>query len=227
MAGILYGVSVGPGDPELMTLKAVRILEECNVIAVPRTKEQNTMALSIMKQTVDLDNKEILYVDFLMSTDKDVLDESHRNIANNITQYLDKGINVAMPNIGDISIYSTFSYIKEKVEQLGYEVIVCAGVPCFCDIAAKTGMPLVSGKEVLMVIPAANKEFEKYTSMSGTKVIMKSGGKLENVKQYICESGLGENAIIAKDCGLPSEKFLKADEDMGDDISYFTTIVVK
>lgn len=105
---MLYGVSVGPGDPELITLKAVRLIKECPVLAVPRTKGENTLALSIVKQAADIRGKEIVYTDFPMTRDKEVLDKNYDRIAGLLAEYLEKGQNVAMLNIGDISIYSTF-----------------------------------------------------------------------------------------------------------------------
>ena len=111
--GVLYGVSVGPGDPELITLKAVRLIKECPVLAVPRTKGENTLALSIVKQAADIRGKEIVYTDFSMTRDKEVLNKNYDRIAGLLAEYLEKGQNVAMLNIGDISIYSTFSYVGE------------------------------------------------------------------------------------------------------------------
>ena len=73
MNGILYGVSIGSGDPELITLKAVRIINYCDIIAVPRTRGENTLALDIVKKICCTDNKEIIYLDFLMTRDINLL----------------------------------------------------------------------------------------------------------------------------------------------------------
>lgn len=70
MSGILFGVSVGAGDPELMTLGAVRAIERCKIIAVPRTKGESSLALSIAEQAVDMSGKKILYFDFPMTRDR-------------------------------------------------------------------------------------------------------------------------------------------------------------
>ena len=225
--GVLYGVSVGPGDPELITLKAVRLIKECPVLAVPRTKGENTLALSIVKQAADIRGKEIVYTDFPMTRDKEVLDKNYDRIAGLLAEYLEKGQNVAMLNIGDISIYSTFFYVGERVARAGFPVRVCAGVPCFCDIAAKTGKPLVSGSQVLMVIPAGKEALDPYMELEGTKVLMKSGGKLENLRRYLEEKGLEDRAVIAGNCGLPGEHFLPASGEIPEGSSYFTTVVVK
>ena len=225
--GVLYGVSVGPGDPELITLKAVRLIKECPVLAVPRTRGENTLALSIAMQTADIRGKEIVYTDFPMTRDKEVLAGNYERIAGLLAEYLEQGKNVAMLTIGDISIYSTFSYVGERVSQAGYPVRICAGVPCFCDIAAKTGKPLVSGSQALMVIPAGKEELEPYMALEGTKVLMKSGGKLGKLQQYLAEKGLEDRALIAVNCGLPGEHFLSASQEIPEGNSYFTTVVVR
>ncbi|MDE5557562.1 MAG: precorrin-2 C(20)-methyltransferase, partial [Ruminococcus sp.] len=109
--GKLYGVSVGAGDPELMTLKAVRIIEKSAVIAVPRTSGKS-LALSIVEKTIDLSGKIIIYLDFPMSRDKKILSENYDKISEIICKNLYEN-DIAMLSIGDISIYSTFSYIAE------------------------------------------------------------------------------------------------------------------
>ena len=169
--GVLYGVSVGPGDPELLTLKAVRLIQECPVLAVPRTKGENTLALSIARQAADLTGKQIVYTDFPMSRDRQVLEDNYEKIAGQLAAYLKDGLNVAMLNIGDISIYSTFSYVARKAAQAGFPVRVCAGVPSFCDIAAKTGKPLVSGTQPLMVIPAGCGDLESYLPLQAPRCL--------------------------------------------------------
>lgn len=226
--GVLYGVSVGPGDPELLTLKAVRMIQECPVLAVPRTKGENTLALSIARQAADLTGKQIVYVDFPMSRDRQVLERNYEKIAGELAGYLKDGKNVAMLNIGDISIYSTFSYIARKAAQAGFPVRVCAGVPSFCDIAAKTGKPLVSGTQPLMVIPAGRGDLEPYLSLEGAKVLMKSGGKLDKIREYLTGNGLEDDALIASDCGLPGERFAFASDKAAEGMnSYFTTVIIR
>ena len=84
----LYGVGVGPGDPELLTLKAVRIIEQCEAIAVPRTSRGATVALDIVRGAVDLEGKTIVYLDFVMSRDPHVVAEGHRKAAGLIVEQL-------------------------------------------------------------------------------------------------------------------------------------------
>ena len=119
--GVLYGVSVGPGDPELMTLKAVRCLEKCPVIAAPQTAGGRMLALDIARGAVGLDGKTILPLRFAMSRDPEMLRASHEEAARAVKEYLDAGQDVAMLNLGDVSVYATFGYLQEILEAEGYK----------------------------------------------------------------------------------------------------------
>ena len=85
----LYGISVGPGDPELMTIKAKRILDNCTVVATPVTRGNKTLALDIAKGIMNFEEKEILWLEFLMSREKKEINSNHRENANIIIEYLD------------------------------------------------------------------------------------------------------------------------------------------
>ena len=117
--GTFYGVSVGPGDPELMTLQAVRRLENCPVIAAPQTPKGGMLALDIAKGAVDLSGKTILPLRFAMSLDPAVQKAAHIEAARAVKEYLDAGQDVAMLNLGDVSVYATFGYLQEILEAEG------------------------------------------------------------------------------------------------------------
>ena len=150
--GVLYGVSVGPGDPELMTLKAVRCLEKCPVIAAPQTAGGRMLALDIARGAVGLDGKTILPLRFAMSRDPEVLRASHEEAARAVKEYLDAGQDVAMLNLGDVSVYATFGYLQEILEAEGYKTVRIPGVPSFCAAAARLGQPLTGGMEAPLTI---------------------------------------------------------------------------
>ena len=134
--GTFYGVSVGPGDPELLTLKAVRCIEQCPVLAAPQTAEGRMLALDIVKGAVDVSDKTILPLRFVMSRDADVLRASHEAAAEAVRAQLDAGNDVAMLNLGDVSIYATYGYLEEILKAAGYPTARIAGVPSFCAAAA-------------------------------------------------------------------------------------------
>lgn len=225
--GIFYGVGVGPGDPELITLKAVRCIERCPVIAAPETKGEKTLALDIARGAVDLAGKTILPLHFLMTRDPAALERSHRAQAERIMEQLDAGRDVAMLNLGDVSIYSTFSYLLAIITQAGYEAQVIAGVPSFCAVAALLQQSLTEMSRPLHIIPAGHDGLAESLALPGTKVLMKTGKALPAVRAALKEQGLYEKASLVQNCGLPTEKVCRTLDEAEDGVGYFTTIVVK
>lgn len=225
MNGKFYGVSVGPGDPELITVKAVNIIKKCSVIIVPQTKNENMLALSIARQSVDMTDKLIVPVKFLMSHDIEKTQENHKRNAETIMEYLRRGYDAAMLNIGDVSVYSTCSYILSIIEKNGFETEVCAGVPSFCAAAARLKKPLVSRREVLVVAPGYSDELESLIKVNGTKVIMKSGKHINRVKKLVEDYGMSDNTVIVESCGLKNEKIRCGIDETEN--GYFSLMIIK
>ncbi len=229
MTGVFYGVSVGPGDPELMTLKAVRLLKECPVIAVPQSGSQGEpVALSIARQAVpELLEKEFLELTMPMTRDQEKLKAAWEQGAQAVAYFLRQGLDVAFLTLGDASVYSTFQYLKEAVEKLGFETKVVAGVPSFCAAAALVGEGLVDGDTPLHLLPAACQEAEDWLDLPGTKVLMKSGKALPRIKEALKARGLSEKAWMVEKCGMEGEQVYPSIEQAGEDTGYFALIVVK
>ena len=225
MKGIFYGVSVGPGDPEYMTLKAVRVLEQCSVVAAPRTEQDRSVALDIAAQTTDLSAKEIIYLDFLMSRDKQAVAERHRELAGLITAKLDADQNVAMVNLGDVSLYATYSYIHKLIREAGYITETVAGVTSFSACAARLGISLTEPRLPLRIIPGDYPQLEEELLRDGTKVVMKQGKGLERVKEALKSTGQYQRAALVENCGMANESvYRKLDE--AEACGYFSTILV-
>ena len=223
--GTFYGVGVGPGDPELITLKAVRAIERCPVIAAPETRGEKTLALDIARGAVDLTGKTILRMQFLMTRDKQALEESHRRQARQIMEHLDAGRDVAMLNLGDVSIYSTFSYILEIVLEQGYRAEVVAGVPSFCAVAALLQQSLTEMSHPLHIIPAGHGSLEENLALPGTKVLMKAGKQMKYVQEQVKD--FGKNAVMIENCGMPDEKIYASGEEIPESAGYYSLIIVK
>ena len=223
MSGILYGVSVGPGDPELLTLGALRIIDRCRIIAVPRTNGESTLALSIAEQAADMSGKECIFLDFPMTHDRELVKKSHENAADILCGRLSEGEDIAMLCLGDISVYSTFSYTADLVEERGFSCRRIAGVTSFCAAASACGIPLVSGSEPLIVIPASSDNYDELIGHEGTRVIMKSG----RLSGELRKSLEGREIFTVSDCGLKSERIYTRLEDIPEKGSYFTVTMVK
>ena len=226
--GTFYGVSVGPGDPELLTLKAVRCIEQCPILAAPRTAEGRMLALEIVKGAVDVSGKTILPLQFAMSRDADTLRASHEAAAGAVREALDAGQDVAMLNLGDVSIYATYGYLEEILKAAGYPTARIAGVPSFCAAAAALGRSLTDGMEAPLTL-APGRHAEQVLDAPGAKVLMKSGRQLPAALAALRRRGLLEKSAMACNCGLPEQTLWPdlSSYDPARPAGYFTTIIVK
>lgn len=225
--GTLYGVGVGPGDPELLTLKAIRIIQEADVIALPKTDEQNIVALEIVKSVVDITGKEILELYMPMTREENVLQNSHEKAARQLIEQLIKGKKIAFLTLGDPSIYSTYMYLHQWVLEAGFEAQLIPGIPSFCAVAAKLNDALCKGAEPLHIIPASYKDTEEYLHWKGTKILMKSGKALGTVLDALRKNDLLNSSAMVERCGMDGEKIYKDLREINQKTSYFSTIVVK
>ena len=214
MTGTLYGVGVGPGDPELLTIKALRLIRESEVIAVPGTNPQETVAYKIVKQAYPaLDEKELLGLDMPMTKDAKLLQECLR-----------AGKSVAFLTLGDPTVYSTYLYVHKRVEADGFPVEIISGITSFCAVAARMNMGLVEKAEPLHVIPASY-QIEDALKLSGTKVLMKAGKKMGQVKQQLLEQS-GE-VVMIENCGMEGERCYRGAEEIPEEAGYYSLIIVK
>ncbi len=218
--GKLYGVSVGPGDPELMTLKAVRILKEADVIALPSISKDRCEAYKIAVQAVpEIENKEFLMVPMPMTKDRQKLEEAHSNGVKAVCELLKKGMTVAFLTIGDIGIYSSCQYIYQPVKESGEDTELICGVPSFCAAAARLDRPLVSGADRLHIIPATY-DVEGCEELDGVKVLMKPSKDVSRFKD------LGHKVCGIENCGKENEKIFDDVPKDEDSFGYYSLFIV-
>lgn len=225
MRGTLYGIGVGPGDPELLTLKAVRIIRENDVIAVPGEVKENTVAYNIVKPVIEnLDEKEFLELPMVMTKDAGKLEENYSNAAKRVMECLDTGKNVVFLTLGDATVYATYMYVHQKVEAAGYHTEIVSGIPSFCAVAAKLNMSLVERSEMLHVIPSSY-QIDEALKLPGTKVLMKAGKKMADVKKKLREMDCSVTMI--ENCGMENEKIYRSAEEIDENAGYYSLIIVK
>lgn len=221
-------MGVGPGDPELLTYRAVRCLQESPVLAIPQSGGERELALDIIRPHVDLNEKILLPLSFPMNRNVSQLREVHLEQAQKIRTYLDQGLNVALPNLGDVSIYSTFTYVKKPLEEWGYSVEMIPGIPSFCAVAARLGQTLVDGNQPLHILPSSYLKSKEALHLPGTKVLMKPRKELSGVLQMLTEEGLLEQASMVQNCGLSDEAVYETlIPDTQPEAGYFTTFVIR
>lgn len=223
--GVLYGVGVGPGDPELLTLKALRLLREADVVAAPDTGGESHTALSIVAKHIQ--GKPILYCSAPMTRDPERLERAWQESADAICTRLEEGKTVVFITLGDPTIYSTYLYIHRKVLSRGFRGELVPGVPSFCAAAAKLNVSLCEGEERLLIVPASHGGLEESLSVPANKVLMKSGRQLKELKETLAQRGELENASLVVNCGLPGERIEPELSQADPETGYFSIVLVK
>ena len=225
MKGTLYGVGVGPGDPELMTLKAVRLIRENMIIAVPGADPKETVAYKIAVQAVpELAEKKLLPIYMPMTHDPEELERNHAKGAKSLEEVLDHGKNIVFLTLGDPCVYSTFSYLQKRVEKDGYHTELVSGITSFCAAAARLNIPLSEWNEQLHVVPAVHR-LDSTLNESGNYILMKSGKKMNQVKEILAQSG--RDVLMVENCGMENEHIYRGVEEIPDDAGYYSLIIAK
>lgn len=221
--GILYGIGVGPGDPELMTLKAVSTIRACDIIAIPQKKREECLALRIATGAVpELARMPILEIHMPMTKDPEILSQAYRAGRDALIAQLQAGKTVGFLTLGDPSVYSTYMYLHRLVLDQGYDARIIPGVPSFCAAAAALGEALCLGDEQLHVIPGSYGQIEAL-SYPGTKIIMKNDSPelRELLRKKPCD------VTTVEKCGLPDQKIYRGTEALPEDKSYFRLMIVR
>ena len=226
--GKLYGIGIGPGDPELITVKAKRILNEVPVIFVPvKDAGGDSTALSIISKIIDTGGKSIMDVVFSMEGGREDFLACGRTAASVVTGVLDSGRDAAMITLGDVSLYSTYMYLNGYIREGGYETEIIPGITSFSNASALTGIPLAMGDEGLAVIPASLMHHaDTLLRCLGNVAVMKAGGIMNEILELLDERGVPpENATVVSRAGMDGEYIGQIDAKRH--FSYFTTVLIK
>ena len=222
----LYGVGVGPGDPDLMTVKALNAIKKSKVICFAGKSEDTSIAFNIAKKAMpEINKKKKVCIDCPMTKNQYVLEESHSKISAQIKELLKEG-DVALLTLGDPGIYATYSYIAQRLRADDIKVVTIPGITSFSAAAAKLGIPLTLADEELHVIPSSY-SFEEAFSLKGTLVLMKSGKSYESLVSYIRENKPHCDVYMVENCGMENERLFVGANNLPETSGYFTTIIVR
>ncbi len=237
--GHLYLVGVGPGDPELMTYKAVRILKNAKIWAVPKAKENGTSsALQIAQNQVPTDGREVLELCFPMKkvylgekTDTALL-TAWRKSAHEVLERLDRGSDVAFPTLGDPTLYSTAFYLLAVIQEIrpDVEVTVVPGITAMAACSAGITSPLALGNDVLSVVPAAfdDDRLRDILTTLDAVVLMKVHRRLDAIVELLTELDMLDQAVLIERCGMADEcVYTDVREALDRDLHYFSTMLIR
>lgn len=224
MTGTLYAVGVGPGDPELMTLKAARIIRECQVIAIPHDDPIQCTAYQIAMGAVpEMKEKPVICVKMPMTKDPDILEQAHKDGTEILIRKLEKGYDVALLTLGDTTVYASSMYLVQRLEKQGYETKLISGIPSFCAAAAELGISLGEQAEEILFCPEAT-EFGGAGSF-WCESDHEIGKAYPKVVEQLRENQLP--AYMAENCTMENQKLYHGAEHFPEKAGYYTLMIVK
>ena len=231
MKGKLFGIGVGPGDPELMTVKAARIVGEADIIITPKTeKKDGSVALNIAKPYIQ-EHTEIVPVVFPMVLDDNAQAEGWQEAKIIILSYLEAGKNVVFLTLGDPMFYSTYMYVYRLIENTGFEIETIPGVTAFCAIGSHLGYPIVEKEEVLAIVPATapKEKIDKVLAVADDAVIMKVYRNFHEVQEVLKKHDMADDAVMTSRVGLDGEEVYRGLDELPADLklNYLSTVLAK
>ncbi|MBR0261651.1 MAG: precorrin-2 C(20)-methyltransferase [Selenomonadaceae bacterium] len=210
LIGTFYGIGVGPGDPKLLTVKAIDALKKIDVLIAPKTeKKSDSVALSIAQPYLK-PSVEIIYQTFPMVRDFAEEKEIFEANKEEILKILRTGKNVGFATLGDPMFYSTYIYIFKLLEPSGIKIVTIPGVPAFLAIAAQIGRPLAYGNDILTIIPATAEldAIKNSLARADSTVLMKVYKNFPEVVDALKIHGMIDEAVLVSRCGLDDEKII-------------------
>ena len=235
----LIGIGVGPGDPELLTVKAVKAIQNADIIMCPASNEDRpSIAFSVVSSIIDKSkNQEIIKLIFPMTKDKDVLEQTWKKNAKIMAETVLSGKNVVYLTVGDPFLYSTWIYMHKDLKKNypDMNISVIPGIVSIFTFAAKVGVSVAEGSEKVAIIPSCYdlssvKEIAKHTE---SMIFLKDGRYFDQVIKVLKESGFPDDSIFAigQDLGTENEIIRKMTLGEVNDgtltTKYFSILVVK
>jgi len=230
--GTLYGLGVGPGDPELVTLKAVNILKRVQVVfAAASTKNSYSIAVDIAQPHIP-DGTEVRRMAFPMTKDQAEKERCWRQHAETVIAEMDQGRDVAFITLGDSLTYSTYGYVLKYVRRLRPDlpVVTVPGITSYQGAAAAINTPLVEGEQSLVLLSGANggDRLRLFGDAPENVVLLKAYKNVGDICAALKETGMLDNSVGVANCTLPDEKVIRdKDELCRRKPGYWTLIIAK
>lgn len=229
MAGIFYGIGVGPGDPKLLTLKAVEVIQSADVLICPEGKKgKGSVALEIVKDYLNKDT-ELLDLTFPMVYQEGELKEEWKRNTKIIYDKLMEGKDVAFITLGDPMLYSTYLYILPEIQKRDIQVETVPGIPAFCAVASRSNTPLAMGEETLIIFPLRKNgdNVERLMNDFDNLVIMKPSSHHQQLAEALERRDLEKNFVLVSKCGTKEEEIIRDIHEVKKGAAYLSTMIIK
>jgi len=229
----IYAVGVGPGDPELLTRKAERIISNCPVICAPTgAADAASYALSIIEHLLDLSRQEVISKVFPMMKKGPELEAAWEEAANEVIERIDRGQDVAFITIGDPCLYSTFLYIYRiiRAKRADISIEIIPGISSINASAAAAGIPLGIAGERIAILPATYEDYELRKTLKefDTVVLMKVSRVFDRVYALLQELGLIDNAVFIRRVGSSQQEVVfDISTLIGRELDYLSMLIVR
>lgn len=230
MNGHLYGIGVGPGDPDLITLKAARVLGQVEVIlAASSTKNDDSLALDIARPHLGKDVR-IIRLGFPMSRDEDTLQSAWQDNARMVLDELEQGRNAAFLTLGDPLLYSTFAYLLRTLRTLApsQPVTVIPGITSFQAAAAATETVLAESAESLLILPGIRDARDLRSSVAGADnaVILKAYTNFAAIRDELRTFPVQTHCIFASRVGMKEQFITRSLDEAPDNPTYLSLMLL-
>ncbi len=226
MSGTVYGIGVGPGDPELMTLKGARLLAACPVVAYPAPETGDSLARRIAAPHLP-DNATEIVIRTPMSSDRFPAEEVYDRAAGDIGKHLAAGRDVGVLCEGDPFFYGSFMYLFARLAER-WPVEVVPGVSSLMACAATLGAPLAARNDVLTVLPAPldDATLGDRLTMCDAAAIIKVGRHFGRIRALLRQLGLADQARYIERATMTEQRVVALDEVDSDSVPYFSMVLV-
>ncbi|MBT2604395.1 precorrin-2 C(20)-methyltransferase [Bacillus sp. ISL-53] len=230
--GTLYGLGVGPGDPELITVKAFRVIQESPVIAYPKKRKgSKSYAHRIVEVYIRPEEKEMLGLVFPMTKDQAILDREWTGTVEKVWQKLNEGKDVAFVTEGDPLLYSTFIHMMKLMQELHPEVEIktVPGISSFNGSASRLGIALADGDDHVAIVPARDdyEAMKKAIEDHDAVVFIKVAKVIDLMISVLKDLDLLEKASVVTKVTSDEEVIWKVSELEGLELEYLTLMVVR
>ena len=228
--GTLWGVGLGPGDPELVTVKAARVIGEADVVAYHSARHGRSIARGIAEPYLRPGQIEehLIYPVTTETTDHPggyagAMDDFYRESAERIAAHLDAGRSVALLAEGDPLFYSSYMHMHTRLTER-FEAVIVPGVTSVSAASAATGTPLVQGDQVLTILPGTlpADELKRRLADTDAAVVLKLGRSYPTVREALSSAGRLEETFYVERASTPKQRVLSAGEVDDDSVPYFS-----